>query len=202
MESARYAAMLANGQVVNHYQPIVDLRSGTVTGVEVLARLIDGERLILPDLFLPGLSVDALADLLFVSLPMGLTALAACTASHPGLTISFNVSPRVMLQDEFRETFLGVLALTRTSPQRVTLEVLEDDEFLNLDSARTELVRLHESGLRIAPATRLWRECVTCPCTLSSSTKDSFAICSASRNTCNSSQRCSRSLAGCGRTWW
>ena len=142
--------MLANGQIVNHYQPIVDLQTGQVIGVEVLARLTDGGQIIPPARFLPGMGVEALAELLFASLPMGLATLAACAATHPGLTISFNVSPSVMLQAGFRETLLHGLARSRTGAHRLILEVLEDDEFFNFDTARAQLARLQECGLRIA----------------------------------------------------
>ncbi len=150
LDPARHAAMLANGQIGNHYQPIVDLQTGRVIGVEVMARLTDGQQIIPPSRFLPGMGVEALAQLLFASLPVGLAALAACAATHPELTISFNVSPSVMLRAGFREMLLQVLDQSRTGAHRVVLEVLEDDEFFNFDIARTQLVRLRECGLRMA----------------------------------------------------
>ncbi len=150
MEPARNAALLTAGQIINHYQPIVDLQTGQVIGVEVLARLTDGKQIIPPAQFLPGMGVRALEELLFASLPLGLSVLAACAATHPELTISFNVSPTVMLQPRFQERLLRVLAQSRTDARRVVLEVLEDDDFLSLDMARTQLALLHECGLRIA----------------------------------------------------
>ena len=54
-DSRAYASMLAAGQVVNHYQPIVNLQTGMVVGAEILARLSDGKSpVISPEAFLPS----------------------------------------------------------------------------------------------------------------------------------------------------
>lgn len=44
------------GHVVCHYQPIVDLHSGKVTGIEVLGRLKAGDQVFYPDAFIGSLS--------------------------------------------------------------------------------------------------------------------------------------------------
>lgn len=150
LEAARYAVMLADEQVANHYQPIVDLQAGTVEGMEVLARLIDGDRIISPGHFLPGMTLETLEKLPFVSLSAGLSTIAACAASHTQLTISFYVSPCVLLQDGFLGRLLRVLASTGTDPRQIMLEVLEDDEFFSVQTARPHLHELRECGLRIA----------------------------------------------------
>ena len=149
-ELAEQAALLARGRIVNHYQPIVDLRSGKVLGVEALARLICGTEIIPPGRFLPGMSHEALEDLLFASLPEGLKTLAACSATHPALTMSFNVSPCVMVRDGFSDRLLRILELAGIDPGRITLEILESDEFLTLVVARRQLEVLNAAGIRIA----------------------------------------------------
>ena len=136
--------------VINHYQPITNLQTGRVLGVEVLGRLSDGANLVSPAVFLPSLDADALEELLFVSLPKGLAALAACHDTHPDLFMAFNVSPRIMLRSGFVDRLLRVLSCQRISPGRITLEILEDDEFLSLPAARTRLDELHAAGIRMA----------------------------------------------------
>lgn len=149
-DPARYALLLARGQVVNHYQPIISLRSGKVLGVETLARLVNGSNLIQPAMFLPCLSTDALRDLLFASLPNGLATLAACDRTYPGLLMSFNVSPSVMLRRGFLDTLLEALSLHRMDADRITLEVLEDAEFPNPCAARELFQELRTAGIGIA----------------------------------------------------
>ena len=149
-EIRSFETLLSAGGVVNHYQPIVDLRSGRVVGVETLARLRHGMKLILPGAFLPGFDETSLDTLLFASLRQGLSTLAACGATHPDLFISFNVSPNVMIRDGFLSDFLRVLRRAKVDPARIMIEILENDDFLDLPSARDRLEALDAVGVRIA----------------------------------------------------
>lgn len=146
----RFSDLLADGHVLNHYQPIVDLRSGQVLGLETLGRLVEGSDIIPPGVFLPSLGSAALETLLFVSLPQGLETLKACSIAHPALFMSFNVSPVVILRDGFLERLLRTLSQHGISPRRITLEILESDEFLNLSSALACLRQLRAAGISIA----------------------------------------------------
>jgi EAL domain-containing protein (putative c-di-GMP-specific phosphodiesterase class I) len=142
--------LLATGRLVNHYQPIVNLQSGAVIGLEVLARLRDGTRLLAPGEFLPALDIDGLERLLFTSIPPGLATLAACDSNTRELFISFNASPPVILRNNFVERFIAALSSAHIEPGRVTLEVLEDDEFLSLPAAKRRIAELHAAGIRVA----------------------------------------------------
>ena len=142
----RHAGFAATGELVNYYQPIVDLQTGAILGVETLARLLDGQRLIPPIIFLPGLGPDGLEALLFDSIPPALATMTACDAIRPGLFVSFNVSPCVMLQAGFVPRILRHVAAAQFDPGRITLEILENDEFLSLPAAQHQIAALHESG--------------------------------------------------------
>ena len=149
-DAAHHTCLLARRQVVNHYQPIIDLQTGAMLGVEVLGRLTDGQTIIPPSVFLPSLDTGQLLDLLFVSLARGLEVLAACSATHPAMFMSFNVSPSAMLRPGFAATLLKSLASERVDPALITLEILEDDEFLSVPAARAVVTELQTAGIRIA----------------------------------------------------
>jgi EAL domain-containing protein (putative c-di-GMP-specific phosphodiesterase class I) len=138
------------GRLINYYQPIVDLQSGLVLGVEILARLQRGAAIIPPGMFLPNFGDEALETLLFASLSQGMQLLRGCAASHPHLFLSVNVSPRTMLRDGFVDTVLHVLDQAAIAPQRLTLEILENDEFLSLPAARAVLGALGSHGISMA----------------------------------------------------
>jgi EAL domain-containing protein (putative c-di-GMP-specific phosphodiesterase class I) len=148
-EEGHYTALLAGGRLVNYYQPIVDLVSGALIGIETLARLQDTHQIVMPGVFLPKLSLKALDALLFSSLDHGLAMLNRLN-SHPGLCITFNVSPNVLLRPGFVADFLARLANAGIAPHRITLEILENDEFLHLSAARRQLEALHGAGIKIA----------------------------------------------------
>ena len=148
--ATHHARLLSWGQVLNHYQPIVNLQSGALLGVEVLGRLIDGPNIISPGVFLPSLDVEQLGDLLFKSLADGLTTLAACDRAHPSLFMSFNVSPSVMVRPGFVAKLLRQLQARDVAPRRITLEILEDDEFLSMPAACRVIGEIKAAGVCIA----------------------------------------------------
>jgi EAL domain-containing protein (putative c-di-GMP-specific phosphodiesterase class I) len=153
--SPRFAALIAGGQVVNHYQPITDLRTGALLGLEVLGRLQEAGRLIPPGEFLPGMDTVQLEALLFASLPMGLDLLSSLLAGNArgsggGLFMSFNVSPAVMLQPGFVARVVTLANQAAIPPGAVTLEILEGDEFGDLDGAQAILAELTAHGISLA----------------------------------------------------
>ncbi len=149
-ERRRHRLLVARGAVLNHYQPIVSLCSGRVIGVEVLGRLEQDGRVLAPAIFLPSLAVQDLDALLFRSLRLGLETLAACHATHPALRLSVNVSPAVLIRDRFSHRVAAVLAEAGVAAGRITLEILEGEQFLNIGAAVAEIGVLRGLGVRIA----------------------------------------------------
>jgi EAL domain-containing protein (putative c-di-GMP-specific phosphodiesterase class I) len=149
-EQRRHRLLLARGCVLNHYQPIVSLCSGKVIGVEALGRLEHDGRVLAPATFLASLTVHDLDDLLFRSLRLGLAALATCDATHPELRLSMNVTPGVLTRDRFSQRLMGVLREGGVDPRRITLEILEGDQFLDIAHAAAEIRLLRGHGVRIA----------------------------------------------------
>ncbi len=147
--ATRHASLIDAGSLENHYQPIVDLRSGRVLSFEVLGRLRDGAELVLPGEFLAGLTVDRLDALLFASLPPALAVLSAATARHPTLTASFNVSPLLMVRDTFAARVSAAVARNGIAPKRIWLETLENDAFPDVAEARAAILRLRAAGFSV-----------------------------------------------------
>lgn len=148
--SARYERLLAAGHLLVHYQPIVDLRSGAVLGVETLARLLDGHRVIFPAAFLDKLPADALRRMLLQSLIQGLAVLASFEKTHPRLTLAINVDASMLDQRDFASTLGEVVAASGIDPRRITLEILEGGEFLCPATARRQIQELRLRGVSIA----------------------------------------------------
>jgi EAL domain-containing protein (putative c-di-GMP-specific phosphodiesterase class I) len=150
VERRTHRVLLARGCVLNHYQPIVNLRSGEVIGVEALGRLEQDGRVLAPATFLDSFTVPDLDNLLFRSLRLGLAMLAACGATHPKLRLAMNVTPSVLTRDRFSRRFMDVLHEGGIDPGRMTIEILEGDQFLNIERAAAELRVLRGHGVQIA----------------------------------------------------
>ena len=146
----RYRLLLKQGSLVNHYQPIVNLGTGRLDGVEILCRLRDGNRIIPPGEFLAGFGVPELDTLLFHSLAAGIATLQACSVSHPDLRMSVNVHTAVLAHDGFADRLIAALREGQMDPRRMTLEILEGHEFLDLKSAFTEIGVLRKAGIEMA----------------------------------------------------
>lgn len=114
------------GQLLVHYQPVIDLAHGTLEGFEALVRLRGASgRLISPAEFIPLAESQGLVDpILDVVLDQACEMAARWTAHHPDLYVSVNVSARSVhgaLVDRVSE------ALVRHSlaPRHLKLELTE-----------------------------------------------------------------------------
>ena len=142
---------LESGDFVPHYQPIVNLRSGAVVGVEALVRrrLPDGSWQ-QPDVFIPlaervGLvgRVDSAVRLL------ALSDLAILQREHPQLTMAMNVSATGFgpnLVDEIGQQ----IATAGVPAASVTIEITETAAASSFAEAQEIFARLHGLGCRIA----------------------------------------------------
>src|SRR5262249_55984035 len=110
-----------------HYQPIVSLETGRITGFEALMRWQHPERArVRPDEFIP------LAEETGLIVPMGRWALQeACRQASwwhgqgAKVTISVNLSPRQLAESTLTDEFADVLHRTGVDPNAIWLEITE-----------------------------------------------------------------------------
>ena len=140
-------------QFVVHYQPVVELDSGKVTGCEALLRWNHPSRgLLSPAEFIP------IAEGTGLILPMGEWILrAACTQSRAWqkaglapLTMSVNVSPRQLYGQKFVRTVSQVLVDTGLPPHLLELEMTESLLMEHPETTSKVLNDLAKLGVRIA----------------------------------------------------
>ena len=140
---------IGRDEIVPFFQPLVDLQTGRIVGVEVLARWPHAERgWVSPATFIPlaedlGL-VGALTDRLLRQ---------ACRDALPwgaDLTVAFNVSPLQLRDDTLPPQIRTILAETGFPAQRLEIEVTEGALVQDLDLARSLLEELRDSGVKLA----------------------------------------------------
>ncbi len=150
MESDLHRA-LQREELVLHYQPIVNVETGEIVGVEALVRWLHPERGVLyPDAFIP------LAEDSGLIVPLGEWVLrAACRqaiawqeAGAGPLFISVNLSPRQMRQ-ELASVVAQVLRETGLSPSHLMLEVTEGAIMVEMERAISLLLSLRGMGVQV-----------------------------------------------------
>ena len=140
------------GELDVHYQPKVDLRTGTIIGAEALVRWLHPDRgMLYPDQFLPlvrqhGL-MHAMTDLV---LDRALDDAATWHASGHPLPVAVNLFPPTLGDVDLPTRITQALAQRDLAPATLMVEITEDFLLGNLDRARTVLVGLRELGIRIA----------------------------------------------------
>ena len=144
---------LAERTLELYYQPIVNLRSGAVTGVEALLRWQHPARGLLgADEFIP------LAEESGLIVPIGIWALQTACAQlqtwrsqmpYP-LTVSVNLSARQFLQANLVEQIIQCLSATGLPANALKLEITETMIMQDLQRTHEILQTLKELGARIA----------------------------------------------------
>jgi diguanylate cyclase (GGDEF)-like protein/PAS domain S-box-containing protein len=135
------------------YQPLLDLGTGRVHGVEALLRWRHPERgLLLPSEFLP------LAEITGLILPIGPWVLrTACARArvwqdlgHPHLTVAVNLSARQFQQPDLVAQVKRALEETGLAPRCLDLEITETNAMQNAEAAIHTLRELKTLGVRIS----------------------------------------------------
>ena len=131
-------------------QPVVDLRSGAVTYVEALARLVmpDGD-IIAPSVFLPLLGAAELDRLFRLGLDRTLAHVAEWDAQGLSIGVSVNLPPSTLLDPECPRWVEETLHQYGLAPSRLTLELLESQ---TVDTAAQDgaIGRLRALGVKLA----------------------------------------------------
>lgn len=137
-----------------HYQPIVELETGRLTGFEALVRWQRGEDLV------PAYDIIPVAEETGFILPIGqwvvreaLRQLAEWDAQHPtsrSLQMHVNLSAKQFLQPSLLDQIKSALADAAIDPHRLHLEVTESVVIENPETAAELLRRIRDLNVRIS----------------------------------------------------
>jgi len=140
-------------EFVLHYQPKVDLQSGTIVAAEALIRWQHPQRgLLSPGEFIPIAEDSGLIR------PMGRWALreACCQAQAwlqaglPPITLAVNTSALELRADDFLENLRAILEETKVEPHRLELELTESVLMRDAESAGFLLQAIADLGVQLA----------------------------------------------------
>jgi predicted signal transduction protein with EAL and GGDEF domain len=146
---------LQNEEFILHYQPIVDLRSGTITGVEALTRWRKSPE----ELIYPGDFIHVAEEMgLIVHLDMWVLREACLKVRgwqmkfprEKPLSVSVNLSARQFGQPDLVPQIQAILEQAGIDPSTVRLELTESTTMTNAERAISVLQQLRSLGVRIS----------------------------------------------------
>jgi len=140
---------IKSGQIVPYYQPLVDLKTGSVTGCEVLARWNHPTRgLLLPATFIPIAKATGSISALTYSLLR--QAIQDAQTWPIALTLSVNLSPLMVVDAWLVPEILQILTELAFSPHRLSLEITETPLIDRPEEAKFVLKSLRDLGMRVS----------------------------------------------------
>jgi diguanylate cyclase (GGDEF)-like protein len=147
----RLRRAIEDGEVVLHYQPQVSLRTGTVTGVEALARWQHPQHGLVPPVgFLAQMESGGLMPLLTSAvLAQAIHQGAAWRAEGRDLTVAVNLSVTNLLDPRFPAQVVGMLEAAHLPPGTLELELTEDLFMADPVRAGTAVAALLEAGVSL-----------------------------------------------------
>ena len=150
--STRLRKAVESRNWVLHYQPIVDLRDGRMTGVEGLIRWLDPTAGIIP----PGDFIP-LAEEMGLIESIGAWVVeevcrqgAAWQREGFDLELGFNLSPRQLWQPNLVEMIFANVETSGVDPSRLVLEITEGTAMTEPEKTQRILWDLHGRGLHLA----------------------------------------------------
>lgn len=143
---------VANGELILHYQPQLDLRTGRIVAVEALVRWPHPRLGLVPPLkFLP-LAEDAglMQSLTALVLDKALAQCSAWWSSGRYLAVSVNVTSKNLLDEGFTDLVFAQLDRHHLPPEALALEITETSIITDFEASQAVIMRLRELGVVVS----------------------------------------------------
>ncbi|MBO6718134.1 MAG: EAL domain-containing protein [Rhizobiaceae bacterium] len=143
---------IALGHVRPYFQPIFDLRTGEITGAEVLARWIKPDGTVISPARFIELAEDSgrIADLTWQLLSTALAELRPLLTADKNFCLSVNISPPHFVSDGFIQKLRETTAAANVATRQITLELTERQSFEDPGLAAAVVAEARGYGYKVA----------------------------------------------------
>lgn len=150
--SGKLRQALRDGEIAVYYQPILDMESGRIVGVEALARWNHPtEGLLSPDYFIPPAErTGMIAQLDRYVLREAIREVSAWSSSTCPLGVSVNVSATRFAERSLVGDVGAALSDSRMAPQQLQLEMTETAIIQDVAASATQIAALRGMGVTVA----------------------------------------------------
>ena len=147
-----FEAALKQNEVVVHYQPIIDVRSGTVASVEALVRRRHPERGLLPPAeFLSHVErTPLIRALTLYVIGEALAETSRWPEEWGTIGVAVNIPYRAIDDAALTDGILGLLASTKTRPELLTLEISPSGPGAGVELDHEIVETLMRTGVRLS----------------------------------------------------
>lgn len=143
---------IASGQFTLHYQPVIEMATRRVKGVEALARWTHPHRgMLLPDAFLEQVVNDGLMQAFTDVVVQEATAQAArWNSAGEELTVSMNVTASTLLDLSLPDRISDLCRQHGLPPERLILEVTESEAMRDVTRTMDVLLRMRLRNIGVS----------------------------------------------------
>jgi len=146
-----FEAALTRDEIVVYYQPIIDIASGGVRGVEALVRRVMADRVVAPSEFVPHVERTPLVRALTLAVASdALMRLAEWDAAGHHLEAAVNVPYRMLDDDELVSGLGALLERSPIAAERLIVEVVPSGPGAGSELDGSVIGRLRELGVRLS----------------------------------------------------
>jgi diguanylate cyclase (GGDEF)-like protein len=150
--SSQLRRAITGGELVLHYQPLVDVCEGRLAGVEALVRWQHPEQgLLPPGVFLPlAESTGMIVPLSRLVLASAIAQAASWNRAGYPVAIAVNLSPRLLQNADVPQVVTELLGEHDVPPELIRLEITESVVLAHPELALSQLEQLREMGIGLS----------------------------------------------------
>jgi len=144
---------IINNELFLHYQPIIDIHTNLIIGIEALVRWNHPEMgVILPDEFIPIAEANGFINELgeWVLRTACLQTIAWQKEGLQSIYISVNISAHQFSAQTFVKTIRKILNETALEPENLMLEITQSTGMINMESVLRILTELNDLKIKVA----------------------------------------------------